>query len=189
MIIDPQNTSIFTPQHLASRLVSSRIETPVGAMLAISDDEFLYLLEFIDSRCLERKVKRLQIMAQQQIAPGMAKPISSIQCELRSYFSGVLSQFQTKKSSFGTQFQQQVWQAITTIPYAQTQSYLDQANWIGKPTAFRAVANANGANPLSIVVPCHRIIQTTGALGGYAGGIERKRWLLAHEQQMKGYMK
>lgn len=77
------------------------------------------------------------------------------------------------------------WQALTLIPYGETRSYAQQAQSLGKPTAYRAVANANGANSLSIIIPCHRIINSSGNLGGYGGGIARKQWLLEHERKNK----
>lgn len=83
----------------------------------------------------------------------------------------------------GTSFQQRVWQALLTIPYGDTRSYRDIANQIGHPNAVRAVANACGANPISLLIPCHRVIRHNGDLGGYRWGSERKRWLLAREQQ------
>jgi AraC family transcriptional regulator of adaptative response/methylated-DNA-[protein]-cysteine methyltransferase len=82
----------------------------------------------------------------------------------------------------GSDFQKSAWQALIQVPYGQTRSYLEQASIIGKPKAFRAVANANGANQIAIVVPCHRIINTGGELGGYGGGLQRKSWLINHEK-------
>ena len=82
----------------------------------------------------------------------------------------------------GTDFQKLAWHALTTIPYGHTKSYVEQAHAIAKPSACRAVGTANGANQLAIIIPCHRIITSTGKLGGYAGGLTRKKWLLAHER-------
>ena len=86
---------------------------------------------------------------------------------------------------FGSDFQQKVWQALLKIPYGETRSYAAQAAAMGFPKATRAVANANGANQLAIVIPCHRIINSNGALGGYGGGVARKEWLLQHEAKYK----
>ncbi|KYN23797.1 cysteine methyltransferase [Vibrio cidicii] len=101
--------------------------------------------------------------------------------QLDEYFSGKRTQFDLPIAAKGTAFQMQVWQALTTIPYGETWSYQELANAIGNPKAVRAVGLANGKNPVSIVVPCHRVIGKNGKLTGYAGGIERKRWLLDKE--------
>ncbi|EPR4994141.1 methylated-DNA--[protein]-cysteine S-methyltransferase [Vibrio navarrensis] len=101
--------------------------------------------------------------------------------QLNEYFLGKRTQFDLPIAAKGTAFQMQVWQALTTIPYGETWSYQELANAIGNPKAVRAVGLANGKNPVSIVVPCHRVIGKNGKLTGYAGGIERKQWLLERE--------
>ena len=161
----------------------SRLDTPLGAMAAIASDDALYLLEFVDRSGLERKVERLRQRTKCAISPGISAPIASIEQELASWFAGTLRAFKTPLLLLGTSFQQSAWQALCRIPYGETCSYLEQAAAIGKPSATRAVANANGANQLVIVIPCHRIINTNGGLGGYGGGIARKRWLIEHEKQ------
>jgi len=102
--------------------------------------------------------------------------------ELDKYFSGKLMEFSVPLAARGTEFQQKVWQALTTIPAGKTWNYQDLANAIGNPKAVRAVGLANGKNPVSVIVPCHRVIGKNGKLTGYAGGVERKQWLLNHEQ-------
>ncbi|BDR20640.1 methylated-DNA--[protein]-cysteine S-methyltransferase [Vibrio sp. STUT-A16] len=102
--------------------------------------------------------------------------------QLNEYFSGLRYEFELPLAATGTDFQNQVWQALTTIPYGETWSYQDLANAIGNPKAVRAVGLANGKNPISIVVPCHRVIGKSGKLTGYAGGVERKQRLLSLEQ-------
>ncbi len=101
--------------------------------------------------------------------------------QLAEYFSGCRSYFTLPIAATGTLFQQQVWQALETIPFGQTWSYQQLANAIGNPKAVRAVGLANGKNPISIIIPCHRVIGKNGKLTGYAGGIERKKALLKHE--------
>lgn len=101
--------------------------------------------------------------------------------ELSAYFAGKLEHFTTPMQSHGTDFQTTVWHALQRIPFGETTSYAAIAQQIGKASATRAVANAIGKNPLSILVPCHRVIGSDGALRGYAGGVERKKWLLEHE--------
>ena len=158
------------------------LDTPIGTMIAIADENFLYLLEFVDGRGIEKEIERLQTHMQSQIVLGITKPILSIERELKEYFNGALKSFNTPFVLLGTDFQQSVWHALTTIPYGHTKSYADQAQVIEKPSACRAVGTANGANQLAIIIPCHRIITSDGKLGGYGGGVTRKQWLLAHER-------
>ena len=101
--------------------------------------------------------------------------------QLAAYFAGDLVEFDLATTASGTAFQQRVWAALREIPYGATVSYGELATAIGQPTAVRAVGLASGRNPISIVVPCHRVIGSNGTLTGYGGGLERKRWLLAHE--------
>jgi methylated-DNA-[protein]-cysteine S-methyltransferase len=101
--------------------------------------------------------------------------------EIAAYFRGELTRFKTPLARRGTPFQQQVWQALLEIPYGTTCSYKDIAHIVGRPSAVRAVANAVGANPWTLIVPCHRVVYADGALGGYAWGSERKRRLIDHE--------
>lgn len=165
-------------------LKANCFDTPLGQMIAVANDKELYVLEFIDRRGLEAEVKRLQKKTNSKILLGIAPPIESIQSELINYFAGKLKQFKTPLQLIGTSFQKCVWQELQKIPYGQTRSYLEIAQAINKPTAFRAVALANGANPLSIIIPCHRVINHNGLLGGYGGGIQRKEWLLSQEAKM-----
>ena len=101
--------------------------------------------------------------------------------QLSEYFAGTRQKFDVTVELHGTEFQRQVWNALLEVPYGRTASYGDIANDIGRPTAVRAVGLANGANPVSIIVPCHRVIGASGTLTGYGWGVERKRWLLEHE--------
>lgn len=165
-------------------LKTTWIETVLGPMIAIADDKALYLLEFVTRRGLEREVDRLKHRGFVLI-PGNAPPLTAIEVELQAYFEGKLRTFKTPYHLFGTSFQQQVWETLGQIPYGETQSYAEQAALLGKPTAYRAVANANGANQLAIIVPCHRIIASDGTLGGYGGGLNLKQGLLDHEKRYK----
>lgn len=108
-------------------------------------------------------------------------PLRSARRELEEYFAGDRREFSVALEPTGTAFQMRVWQELRAIPYGETISYLDLAQRVGSPRAFRAVGQANGRNPLSIIVPCHRVIAADGALGGYGGGLEPKRFLLALE--------
>lgn len=165
-------------------LKASWLDTPLGPMLAIADNNALYLLEFVDRRGLEREIERLRIKTKSAIIPGETNPIASIKNELTAYFKGKAKTFNTPLNFLGSPFQQGVWTELLRIPYGETRSYLDQATAMGKPSACRAVANANGANQIAIVIPCHRIINSNGDLGGYGGGIQRKKWLIAHESML-----
>lgn len=163
-------------------LQESRINTPLGEMIAIADQELLYLLEFAHSAGVERKIDRLRKKMKSTIEQGITQPIISIKEELSLYFSGKLKKFNTPLKLTGTAFQRKAWSALQDIPYAQTRSYRQQADVIKAPLAHRAIANANASNQLAIIIPCHRIIRSNGSIGGYAGGVACKEWLLAHEQ-------
>ena len=105
--------------------------------------------------------------------------------QLQEYFKGERQEFSLKLNPQGTDFQQRVWEALLTIPYGKTTSYLQLSQQLGDVKAIRAVANANGKNPIWIIVPCHRVIGSDGSLTGYAGGLHRKQWLLEHESPYK----
>lgn len=173
----PTNT-----KHHLNILKASWLDTPLGPMVAIANEVALYLLEFVDRRGLEREVERLRYRTTSAIIPGSTPPVVSIEQELSAYFAGTLREFKTPLSRLGSPFQEHVWDALCQIPYGETRSYAELALHIGKPTAYRAVANANGMNQFAIVIPCHRVINSTGELGGYGGGIARKKWLIEHEQ-------
>jgi AraC family transcriptional regulator of adaptative response/methylated-DNA-[protein]-cysteine methyltransferase len=164
-------------------LKASWLDTKLGPMIAIADENALYLLEFVDRRGLEREVERLRQKTKAAIIPGVTHPIQSIDHELDQYFEGTLRTFKTPLYLLGSPFQKDVWEELRKIPYGETRSYAEISKSLGKPSAFRAVANANGANQIAIVIPCHRVINASGDLGGYGGGIARKKWLINHEKQ------
>ena len=116
------------------------------------------------------------------IVPGHSAPIDSIEKEIGAYFDGTLQNFKTPVRLHGSDFQKSAWRVLQKIPYGQRRSYGEQAEALGRPCTTRAVANANGANQLAVVVPCYRIVRSNGDLGGYGGGLERKPWLLDHER-------
>lgn len=161
------------------------LDTQLGSMLAIADDELLYLLEFVDRRGLEREIERLRERTKSIIIPGRTAPIDSIEKELNLYFEGKLMKFQTRLFLLGTPFQKQVWEKLLEIPYGETRSYSELAQSIENPSAFRAVARANGTNQLAVIIPCHRVINSNGELAGYGGGVARKKWLINHEKDRK----
>ncbi len=164
-------------------LKASWLDTKLGPMIGIADEDALYLLEFVDRRGLEREVERLQKRTKAAIIPGTTEPIRSIERELHQYFEGELKQFKTPLCLLGSPFQKRVWAQLKNIPYGEIRTYAEMASGIGNSSAFRAVANANGANQIAIVIPCHRVINTNGEFGGYGGGLVRKKWLIHHEKQ------
>lgn len=162
------------------------IETPLGAMIAVADESALYLLEFFDRKGLPNELKRLQ-QKRGSIGIGRRTAIEQIEAELGDYFSGnALRGFETPVAEIGSDFTRRVWAALREIPLGETRSYSDIAATVGRPAATRAVARANGANQLGIVIPCHRVIGADGSLTGYGGGLWRKQWLIDHERKMAG---
>ena len=171
------------PQHASEApILMSRLTTPIGPMFACATDEGLCLLEFVDRRMLETEFRDLQRRLKRPILAGENAIIRQAKTELAEYFAGTRQNFSVPLHTPGTEFQQQVWQALLSIPYGKTASYQEQATRIGHSKAVRAVANANGANRIAIIIPCHRVIGKDGKLVGYGGGLERKRWLLEKEQ-------
>lgn len=158
------------------------LDTPLGPMIAIADDSTLCLLEFTDRRGLEREIERLRSKQKATIIPGRTKITQLIEGELSDYFSGKLRVFKTPIAYIGSDFQKSVWDGLQKIPYGTTCSYSELAHSLGKENASRAVARANGANQIAIIVPCHRVISADGQLAGYGGGLARKKWLIEHEQ-------
>lgn len=174
---------LVQPTYQLNLLKASWLDTPLGPMVAIANDSAVYLLDFVDRQGLARKVERLRHHTKSAISPGKTNAILSIEKELQAYFEGILRVFTTPLCLLGSPFQKRVWDGLCQISYGKTKSYKEQAEFIAHPTACRAVANANGANQIAIVVPCHRIITSAGTLGGYGGGIARKKWLIEHEKQ------
>jgi len=173
------------PSRTDSRaLHAAWLDGPLGPMFAIADDAALVLLEFVDRRGLETELRKLR--ERYPIVPGRTAPIDSIERELSEYFAGTRHHFETPLNLHGTPFQRNVWGRLRQIAPGETLSYAELASAIGRPSAVRAAAQANGANQLAIVVPCHRVINANGELGGYAGGIPRKQWLLEHERRYWG---
>lgn len=157
------------------------IDTPEGQMITVADERALYLIEFTDRIRLPRQFERLRRTHQRAIVPGSTEVTRQVAKEIGEYFDGWRKTFSLTIETSGTEFQSEVWEALRTIPYGQTWSYADLAARIGNEKAVRAVASANGANGLAILIPCHRVISSDGGLGGYAGGVDRKARLLALE--------
>lgn len=161
-------------------LFVDQVESELGPILLVTDGVALCGLDFaaFESRLMTILTKRfgtIQLLAQEN-PQGFSE-------QLRAYFSGYFSDVQTiPVNPGGTAFQQQVWLTLRTIPVGSVITYAQLAHRVGKPNAYRAVGMANGQNPIAIVLPCHRVIGANGQLTGYAGGLERKRWLLQHER-------
>ncbi|MFT6655416.1 MAG: AraC family transcriptional regulator of adaptative response [Marinomonas primoryensis] len=151
-------------------------------MFVCATDDGICLLEFVDRRMLETEFEDLQRRLKAPIVAGENAHTKQLKQELEEYFLGSRQVFTVPLQTPGTDFQNGVWQALGTIPYGETASYQEQATRLNNPKAVRAVARANGMNRIAIVIPCHRVIGKDGSLTGYAGGLERKRWLLDHEK-------
>lgn len=158
------------------------IDTPLGPMIAVSDNHALHLLEFADRRALLRELDRLRRESGGALGIGRPAPIAQAARELAAYFEGQSARFDVRLALHGTPFERAVWQALRDIPAGQTETYGDLALRLGRPTASRAVARANGANSLAIIVPCHRVIGADGSLTGYGGGLWRKQRLIEIER-------
>jgi AraC family transcriptional regulator of adaptative response/methylated-DNA-[protein]-cysteine methyltransferase len=159
------------------------LETPIGAMLAVADATTLHLLEFFDRKALPAELARLRSTTGAAIGFGRLPPIDQVASELQAYFAGHTIHFTTKLTRHGTAFTRRTWEILQTIPPGKTWSYAQVAAALGQPTAVRAVARANAANQIAILIPCHRVIGADGALTGYGGGLWRKRWLIEHERR------
>ncbi|MBB5516711.1 AraC family transcriptional regulator of adaptative response/methylated-DNA-[protein]-cysteine methyltransferase [Rubricella aquisinus] len=166
-------------------LRASWIDTPLGPMLAISDACALHLLEFMDRKALPGELRKLTQAAKGAIGIGRFVPTDQIERELEAYFAGRDPRFTVPLAMAASPFTRQVWTALCDIPAGQTRSYGDLAREIGRPTATRAVARANGANQIAIVIPCHRVIGQDGTLTGYGGGLWRKQRLIEIEQDYR----
>jgi len=158
-----------------------RVPTPLGPMVVGATDEHLCLLEFGERRMLATQLERLRRRLACTMVAGRNKIVDCVSDELEAYFSGRLQDFSVPLIDPGTDFQRNVWQELRAIPYGTTASYRDIAERMGRPTAVRAVARANGDNRLAIIIPCHRVIGSDGSLTGYGGGLWRKKRLLEIE--------
>jgi AraC family transcriptional regulator of adaptative response/methylated-DNA-[protein]-cysteine methyltransferase len=158
-----------------------RIATPLGELIAGATDDGLCLAEFSERRGLERQQETLRRRLDAVLTPGSHPLLAQLDDQLRAYFSGQLQRFRLPLQLPGTDFQREVWQALQQIPYGETTSYAALARDIGRPSAVRAVARANGDNRVAILVPCHRVLGSDGSLTGYGGGLWRKQRLLEIE--------
>lgn len=159
------------------------METPLGTMVAAATDKGICLFEFADYKHLDLELRQLAEAFNAPLVQGDNPYFETLRMQVDEYLGGERKTFDIPLELIGTEFQQQVWLSLRQIPYGQTTTYARQAELLGKPSAVRAVANANGKNKISIILPCHRVIGSDGSLTGYGGGMERKTRLLALERR------
>jgi AraC family transcriptional regulator of adaptative response/methylated-DNA-[protein]-cysteine methyltransferase len=161
------------------------LDTPLGPMIAGATDAGVCLLDFTDRRLLEHQLVSLRRRFKAGLVPGRHPHLTTLRRELGEYFAGSRHAFTVPLAVRGTPFEMRAWEALRQIPYGETRSYADMARLVGSPAAVRAVGRANGLNAISIIVPCHRVINKNGDLAGYGGGLWRKRRLLHLEAAFK----
>jgi len=153
--------------HYMSNVYLDYYESPIG---------------LAEIKCSDKGIRSVKVVELKEHATNPNAIVLEVKNQLDDYFKGRIKEFDLPLDAIGTDFQKKVWKALLTIPYGVTTSYGEIAKLIGKPTASRAVGAANGKNPIWIIVPCHRVIGASGKLTGYAGGLDRKKWLLEKEQ-------
>lgn len=164
-------------------LAYSFLETPCGSAVLAGDEAGLRFLTLTDpgrEAAALGELKRLFPEAELRLD---AVTLEAALAELKEYFAGRRKEFTTPLAPVGTTFQQQVWQALRAIPFGEVRSYAEVARRLGRPNAGRAVGGACGCNPIALFIPCHRVVRADGALGGFGSGVERKQWLLRHEER------
>jgi AraC family transcriptional regulator, regulatory protein of adaptative response / methylated-DNA-[protein]-cysteine methyltransferase len=166
-------------------ILVSWLESPLGPIVTAANDSGICLLEFTDRRMLETQFITLKKLFSCAIVPGENEHLTNLKNQLGSYFAGKLQQFSVPLVYPGSPFQLRVWNELLRIPYGETCSYEDLARRIGAPSGQRAVGHANGTNRIAIVIPCHRVVNKDGKLGGYGGGLWRKQHLLDLESGVR----
>lgn len=164
-------------EYIMTQMFYSVLTTPLGDLGIFANNNDIHRVEFVD-RFNESDIDNLNEHQENEITL-LAKQ------QLSQYFSGERTAFQLPLAPQGTMFRQQTWRALQKIPYGETRCYSEQAELMNNVKAVRAVGAANGANPIAIIIPCHRVIGKNGSLTGYAGGLQRKAWLLNFEQQVQ----
>lgn len=163
-------------------VVTSLYQSELGPIIIGATSKGICLAEFSDRRMLEYQLKTIRRRFNAAIIPGSNEHVEQLKGELDLYFKGRLKDFKTPLVYPGTEFQQKVWESLMKIPYGTTVSYIELAERIGLKGASRAVGTANGMNRIAIIIPCHRVVNKDGRLGGYGGGLWRKQWLLDMEK-------
>ncbi len=167
-------------------IVVSWLDSPLGPLIAGANDRGVCLLEFTDRRMLEAQFLAIKKRFGSPVVTGTNVHLTALRVELDKYFAGALRQFSLPLIYPGTAFQERVWAELLRIPYGQTRSYEELAGKIGSPDAQRAVGRTNGMNRIAILIPCHRVVNKSGKLGGYGGGLWRKQFLLDLEKRNSG---
>jgi len=159
-----------------------RFSSPIGSIIACATEKGLCYLGFIGQKHIEKQFAEIQKHFNAIILPGRNIHLTKVQKEVNEYFDGSRKEFSVSLDIIGTDFRKQVWNELLKIPYGKTASYKEQALAMNNLKAIRAVASANGANKISIIIPCHRVVGSNGSLTGYAGGLHRKSWFLNFEK-------
>lgn len=179
-----EKNSSFPQKNNNKRMINTTyIEIDLGLMIAAATDQGICMFEFADYKWIDLEFRQLSEAFNAPLEQGDNPHFDTLKKQLSEYFKGERKEFDIPLDLVGTEFQKKVWISLLQIPYGQTISYGKQAELLGKPSAVRAVANANGKNKISIILPCHRVIGADGSLTGYGGGVWRKKRLLAFEQQ------
>jgi AraC family transcriptional regulator, regulatory protein of adaptative response / methylated-DNA-[protein]-cysteine methyltransferase len=173
--------------HATSAILVTWIESPIGPLIAGATDDRLVLLEFTERRMLDKQFATVRKYFKQPVVPGTNHVLTLVRSELGRYFSGQLKRFTVPLDLPGSEFQQKVWHELLKIPHGKTVSYEALARKVGVPRGQRAVGHANGLNRIAIIIPCHRVINKNGELGGYGGGLWRKQALLDLERGERSY--
>jgi len=162
----------------------TRVNTALGTMLAGATEKGICLFEFADCKKVEMELRQLSLLFKRPFIESEHPHFNTLREQIDGYFKGDLQEFSLPLDLVGTEFQVHTWCGLANIPYGTTTTYAKQAESLGIPSAVRAVANANGKNRISIILPCHRIVGTNGTLTGYGGGLWRKKKLLEWEQRV-----
>jgi methylated-DNA-[protein]-cysteine S-methyltransferase len=165
----------MTTRTTERRLAGTTMPSPVGRLMLVASDRGLRAVLWEDDD------GRVPIRTDVVDAPDHPVLVAAV-AQLAEYFAGTRTEFHVPLDPEGTEFQRAAWQVLRTIPYGETMSYGEQAGRLGDPNKARAVGAANGRNPISIIVPCHRVVGASGSLTGFAGGLAAKAWLLGHER-------
>lgn len=166
------------------QVICTDMESPIGKMIVGATDEGCCLLEFHDRGGVEKIGLAIEKRYRKGVVAGKCETNDMVIDQMAEYFAGTRTDFDLPLDILGTPFEKSVWQELLATAFGKTRSYGEVAAAVGNPQASRAVGRANGANRISIIVPCHRIIEANGNLRGYGGGLWRKRWLLDHEQKV-----
>ncbi|HGY2265257.1 methylated-DNA--[protein]-cysteine S-methyltransferase [Morganella morganii] len=164
----------------------TQFSTVLGEMSAAATEQGVCFLEFTEDNRREDTLQRVSARLNMPVTDGNHPHLALLESQLQDYFAGKLTEFTVPLVLPGTSFQQKVWDTLLAVPFGCTVTYSMLAELLSSPRAVRAVGRANGMNPVSVLVPCHRVTGKNGELTGYAGGMDRKAWLLAHEKQVKG---